>query len=143
MAANYNTLGILFDILGIIAFFLALLYFYAAATLAVSLHIIGLKGGVIQILRRIGGKVGIEILGTGLLQTLIICGGFILLIIPGIVWMVRYQFAQPIVILERTAYKSALKRSRDLVAGSWWRLFGAYGLLLLFVSWFLFTRPIL
>ena len=98
------------------------------------------KAGVIQILRRIGGKVGIQLLGTGVLQTLIIYGGLILLIIPGIIWMIRYIFAQPIVVLERTAYKRALRRSRELVEGSWWRLFGALwvGIVGFTITWLIF-----
>ncbi len=120
-----NTFGFILFILAFIAANAVFFYFYACATLVVSLSIIGLKAGVIQILRRISGKVSIQIFGTGLLLTLIIYGGLFLLIIPGIIWLIRYQFALPIVVLERTAYKSALRRSRQLVDGSWWRLFGA------------------
>lgn len=135
-----NTFGFILYILAVIAVYVVFFYFYACATLAVSLSIIGLKAGVIQILRRIGGKVGIQIFGTGLLLTLIIYGGLLLLIIPGIIWMIRYQFALPIVVLERTAYKSALRRSKQLVDGSWWRLFGAMwiGILCFYVIAFLF-----
>ncbi|MBA7693239.1 hypothetical protein ES703_101817 [subsurface metagenome] len=64
-----------------------------------------------------------------------------LLIIPGIIWLIRYQFALPIVVLERIAYKSALRRSRQLVDGSWWRLFGAMwiGVLCFYVITLLFA----
>lgn len=120
-----NTIGIVFYVLAIIVYFAAFFYFYACVTLAVSLNIVGLKAGVIQILRRIGGKVGVQVLGTGLLQTLIVFSGMILLIIPGYIWAVRYWFAAPIVVLERKAYKSALRRSRELVDGFGWRIFGA------------------
>lgn len=121
-----NPVRILFCILGLIAFQAVFFYWYAAATLAVSLDLTGLKATVIQILRRIGGRVGVQLFGTGLLQALILYGGFILFIIPGFVWGIRYCFALPIVVLERRAYKSAFRRSRELVDGSWWRLFGAF-----------------
>ncbi len=111
-----------------LGFYVAYVYFYAAATIAVSLRMIGSKAGVMQILRRLSGAVAIQLLGTGFLQILAVCGGFILLIIPGVIFMIRYQFAQPVVVLERTTYASALRRSRELVTGSWWRVFGAFWL---------------
>jgi serine/threonine protein kinase len=44
--------------------------------------------------------------------------GFILLIIPGIVMMVRYTLYAPIVLLEGIKKKAALKRARELVSRS-------------------------
>jgi hypothetical protein len=44
--------------------------------------------------------------------------GFILLIIPGIVMMVRYTLYAPIVLLEGVQKKAALKRARSLVSRS-------------------------
>ena len=44
--------------------------------------------------------------------------GFILLIIPGIVMMVRYTLYAPIVLLEGLEKKAALKRARELVSRS-------------------------
>jgi serine/threonine protein kinase len=44
--------------------------------------------------------------------------GFILLIIPGIVMMVRYTLYAPIVLLEGLEKKAALKRARELVGRS-------------------------
>jgi serine/threonine protein kinase len=44
--------------------------------------------------------------------------GFILLIIPGIVMMIRYTLYAPIVLLEGLEKKAALKRARELVSRS-------------------------
>jgi hypothetical protein len=44
--------------------------------------------------------------------------GFILLIVPGIVMMVRYTLYAPVVILEGLEKKAALKRARELVSRS-------------------------
>ena len=44
--------------------------------------------------------------------------GFILVIVPGIVMMVRYTLYAPIVLLERLEKKAAMKRARELVRRS-------------------------
>lgn len=61
-------------------------------------------------------KIG-PLLVIGLLTGLIILGGFILLIIPGIIFAIWYSLAPIILIDEGTKGWSALKRSRDLVKG--------------------------
>lgn len=62
--------------------------------------------------------------GTGILFTLGVLGGFILLIIPGIFLAVRWSLNQMAVVLENVSGTVALGRSRDLVKGFWWRTFG-------------------
>ena len=63
-----------------------------------------------------------------LLTGLIVFGGFILLIIPGIIFMVWYCFSAYITVLEEKDNKgmAALKASKNLVKGRWgatfWRL---------------------
>ena len=44
--------------------------------------------GVTQILRRMRGKVGLQLLGTGFLLSLVSYGGLVLLVIPGIIWTI-------------------------------------------------------
>lgn len=64
-----------------------------------------------------------------ILVGLIVMGGFILLIIPGIIFAVWYAFAEYIVVLEDKDNKGlkALSASKDIVKGRWgaafWRLF--------------------
>ena len=53
---------------------------------------------------------------------LVILGGSVLLI-PGIIFAVWFVFTSPIVILERMTYTRAMRRSRQLVKGHWWRIF--------------------
>jgi hypothetical protein len=60
----------------------------------------------------------------GLLSGLVFMIGFILLIIPGIYFAISFSlFVQAIIIEEKRPW-SALGRSRKLVKGSWWRVFG-------------------
>jgi hypothetical protein len=42
-----------------------------------------------------------------------------------VIWLVvTLEFATPVVVLEKQGVRASLRRSRALVAGSWWRVFG-------------------
>lgn len=55
---------------------------------------------------------------------LTVLGGFILLIIPGIVFAVWFSFSTYVFIAEGKKGKSAMVRSKELVKGYWWVIFG-------------------
>lgn len=59
---------------------------------------------------------------TNVLSTLIIIGGTILLIIPGIIFAVWYAFVTYSVVLSGKAGFMALKDSKALVTGRWWAI---------------------
>lgn len=59
-----------------------------------------------------------------LLETAIVIGGLILLVVPGIIFAIYLSFVGIAVVLERRGVKDALSRSWDLVRGNWWRMFG-------------------
>ncbi|MEP6462868.1 MAG: hypothetical protein ABJC62_05500 [Frankiaceae bacterium] len=50
--------------------------------------------------------------------------GLVFLLVPGIFLWVALGLAPPALMLERLPVGAALRRSRRLVAGDWWRLFG-------------------
>jgi hypothetical protein len=56
----------------------------------------------------------------GVLQVAVIIGGLLLLIIPGILFMVWYAFAQFAVLLDGKRGLEALSHSRSLVRGRFW-----------------------
>lgn len=58
-----------------------------------------------------------------LLNSLVVLGGFILLIIPGIIFSVWFMFSQFALIFENIRGAQALLRSKELVIGHWWRIF--------------------
>jgi hypothetical protein len=58
--------------------------------------------------------------------------GFILLIIPGLFLLTIWSVAAPVVVLERPGAVRALGRSRELVRGNGWQVFGV--IILLFVG---------
>jgi hypothetical protein len=63
---------------------------------------------------------------TSLLAGLGILGGFILLVIPGLILATWWFVASPIVMLEDKSGTSALGRSRELVRGNGWTVFGLF-----------------
>jgi Uncharacterised protein family (UPF0259) len=50
--------------------------------------------------------------------------GFILIIIPGLILITIWSVAAPVVVLERPGVMAALARSRELVRGNGWQVFG-------------------
>lgn len=58
-------------------------------------------------------------LNTGIRVTLRIMVGFILLVIPGFVMMIRYSLWAPVVLMEGLEKKEARQRARALAARSW------------------------
>ncbi len=50
--------------------------------------------------------------------------GFFLLILPGVILLTVWSVAAPVVVLERPPGLGALRRSRELVRGNGWQVFG-------------------
>lgn len=59
------------------------------------------------------------LLRTGVLTTIRIMLGMLLLVVPGLVALARYCLWAPVVLLEELEGRSALRRSRELAARSW------------------------
>lgn len=67
-----------------------------------------------------------------LLISLITSFGFLLLFIPGIIFLMKYGFGDLIVLDSDLGPVEAIKRSNELTYGHKWRLFGFYALFFLF-----------
>ncbi|HBK34353.1 TPA: hypothetical protein DEP34_01720 [Candidatus Uhrbacteria bacterium] len=65
------------------------------------------------------------------LQCLVVLGGFLLLIVPGIIFLIWFAFAQIAVILDHQRGFDALSFSREIVSGRFWS-----------VLWFLVSGPL-
>ncbi len=65
-----------------------------------------------------------SLLWLGILSTVLIAIGFVLLVIPGIWLMVAICVAVPALMLEGVKGFGAMKRSMKLVDGRWWATFG-------------------
>jgi hypothetical protein len=64
------------------------------------------------------------LIGAGILATIIIVIGFILIIVPGLIALTFLAVVAPAVVIDRAGATGALGRSRDLVRGNAWRVFG-------------------
>ena len=58
------------------------------------------------------------------LYSLVVFGGFLLLVVPGIVFFIRFLFAPAVVVVENVRGRAALRRSWQLTRRNWWRVFG-------------------
>jgi hypothetical protein len=72
---------------------------------------------------RVGERLG-PIVGAGLLAGLGIAVGLLLLIVPGLVLLTWWSVVIPVVVLERVGVMQAFGRSRALVRGNGWNVFG-------------------
>jgi hypothetical protein len=83
--------------------------------------------------RSAGSVVGTLIV-VGVLAGIAIAIGFVLLIIPGLFLITIWAVIVPVVVIERTGVFDAFGRSRELVKGNGWQVFGV--LVLLFIGAF-------
>lgn len=59
-----------------------------------------------------------------LLYGVLVLGGLLLLIIPGIIWAIRYQFAAYVIVDKDLGVLDAFRRSGQITEGHKWNLFG-------------------
>ncbi|MEA2420532.1 MAG: hypothetical protein QOE60_2738 [Thermoleophilaceae bacterium] len=71
------------------------------------------------------------LVGAGILATLITIIGFILIIVPGLIALTFLAVVAPAVVIDRAGVTGALRRSRELVSGQAWRVFGVIVVLFL------------
>jgi len=77
---------------------------------------------------------------------LVVVGGFILFIIPGIIFLVWFCFSTFILVFEGKKGTQALKRSKALVQGYWWSVVGRFLLVALVaavISWIPFLGSLI
>lgn len=73
------------------------------------------------------GRIGVA----GILMSLLIASGFVLLILPGIYLAVGYSLALPLMVVKRYGPWEAMEASRRLIHPRWWQVFGIYILMYL------------
>jgi hypothetical protein len=74
------------------------------------------------------------LVGAGILAGIAIAIGFILLIVPGLILLTIWAVVAPVIVVERTGVFPAFGRSRALVRGNGWQVFGV--LVVLFIIQF-------
>ncbi len=78
---------------------------------------------VIELLRSVE-PVLLALLGVSILFGVGVGIGFVLLIIPGLILLVMWSVVAPVTVLERPGVFAAFGRSRELVRGNGWAVFG-------------------
>jgi hypothetical protein len=81
----------------------------------------------------------LSLLWIGVISTVMIVVGLILLIIPGVYLFVAVSLAVPVLMLEGLRGMGAISRSMSLVSGRWWQTFGrlVVGLIMYIVAVFI------
>jgi hypothetical protein len=106
----------------VLDFMASTLVFFPAAV-AVSEICLGIRPSVARAYRRAFAHPG-RVLGTYLLSLLMIMLGVVALVIPGIVFVLWYLFVASVVVIEGLGGRAALRRSRELGRGSYFRNLG-------------------
>ena len=70
------------------------------------------------------GRLILPLVLTGILVWFVVALGTLLLIIPGVLFYVWFALSAQAIAIEDRRYAGAMGRSRELVSGSWWRVFG-------------------
>jgi hypothetical protein len=81
-----------------------------------------------------------------LLAGLAVMGGFILFVIPGIIFAVWFGFSIYVFIFDGIKGSSALKKSKELVKGYWWPVFARFlviWIVAMLISWIKGLGPII
>jgi hypothetical protein len=73
------------------------------------------------------------LIGAGILAGIGIAIGFVLLIIPGLFLLTIWSVLVPVIVLERTGVFDSFGRSRELVKGNGWQVFGVLVVLFLII----------
>jgi hypothetical protein len=80
------------------------------------------------------------LLGAGILAGIAIAIGFVLIIIPGLILLTIWAVIVPSIVIDRTGVMGAFGRSRELVKGNGWRVFGV--IVVLFLIQIVFTSVV-
>lgn len=121
-------IGVLVGTFGGLILFFLLVYPVAvgAITYAVSELYVGRSLNIGDAFQRALNRLG-KLLSAQMQVGLWVMLGMILLIVPGIIWMIRYLFVTPIIMIELDKDRpaaEALERSRELMRGHGWRIAG-------------------
>lgn len=89
--------------------------------------------GLSQLLRAVTPVLG-QLIGVALVAGILEAIGFALLLVPGLILVTFWAVVAPVVVVERTGALRALGRSRELVRGHGWQVFGVILVLLVGVG---------
>jgi hypothetical protein len=117
-------------LLGLVFSVIVSLLAFGAITISVSDICLGNAPSLMRSYKKIFGLF-VKMLTASLLQVLFIMIGFVLFIIPGVIAMLWFLFTPCVVALEGLGGFAALKRSKALGRGYYWRNLGVFVLVVI------------
>lgn len=86
-----------------------------------------------QLLRAVAPVLG-PLIAVGIVAAIGVVIGLFLIIVPGLILLTLWSVAAPVVVLESPGVFPALRRSRELVRGNAWQVFGVIVVLYIMVN---------
>jgi hypothetical protein len=117
----------------VLVYLLAMPICQGALSIAVARRYLGQPITVADAYHMIGDRWGTLLAGV-MLVGLMTSMGMLLCLVPGIYLATLFIFVTPVIAVEGLPLMDALRRSRDLVSGEWWRCFGTYLLLSMLIQ---------
>lgn len=84
----------------------------------------GRRDSSVQDLIDAAWPVVLPLIGVGILAGIAIGIGFLLLLVPGLILLTIWAVVAPVIVVERTGVMGSFGRSRALVRGNGWQVFG-------------------
>jgi len=121
--ATINVISVILGILGLASIIFTVIIYGVSWSAVSYLYFLQTGEESKKIILKASFKKVLSFFWVSLLKSLIILGGFILFIVPGVIWAVKYGFAPLVVVLENKKGVSALRRSAELTRGYRWSIF--------------------
>jgi hypothetical protein len=84
----------------------------------------GRRDSSVQDLLDAAWPVVLPLIGVGILAGIAIGIGFLLLVVPGLILLTIWAVVAPVIVVERSGVMNSFGRSRELVRGNGWQVFG-------------------
>jgi hypothetical protein len=117
------TAGVTVTALGLLVSYVIGIALSGAAAVALREGLIGTRLSTAEILSRTRGHLR-ALVGGSVLAGLLTVLASVVFVIPGVYLYVSYTFVGCVIVMEESRARPALRRSRRLIKGAWWRVFG-------------------
>ena len=98
--------------------------FQGAVILVTALGVLGVKTGILNAIGQLRPALFLRMLGTVLVEMFFLTFLYLALVVPGLIYTVRWTLSVHVVVLERRVYRDALRRSTELLKSDFWRCVG-------------------